>query len=67
MWQLGTRRNTVRHDFSDRWLVQWALDGEDDDTWEPFEVLKDVETFHTHCAAHGMSTLFSQTTQHSPA
>jgi hypothetical protein len=55
-------KSILRHDFSDpdnkRWLVQWALDGDEDETWEPFEVLKDVEAFHTYCAANGMSTLF---------
>ena len=68
--QCGPARNTkeyvvksiLRHDFSDphnkRWLVQWALDGDEDETREPFEVLKDVEAFHTNCAANGMSALF---------
>ena len=55
-------KRILRHDFSDpenkRWLVQWALDGDEDETWEPFEVLKDVEAFHTYCAANGMSALF---------
>ena len=55
-------KSILRHDFSDpnnkRWLVQWALDGDEDETWETFEVLKDVEAFHTYCAANGMSTLF---------
>ena len=52
-------KRILRHDFSDpankRWLVQCALDGDEDETWESFEVLKDVEAFHTYCAAHGMS------------
>ena len=39
-------------------VSQWALDGDEGETWEPFEVMKDVEVFHTYCAAHGMSTLF---------
>jgi len=55
-------KSIVRHDFSDpenkRWLVLWALDEDKEEIWEPFEVLKDVETFHTYCAVHGMSTLF---------
>ena len=55
-------KSILRHNFSDpenkRWLVQWALDGDEDETWEPVEVLKDVEAFHTYCAAHGMSALF---------
>jgi len=41
-----------------RWLVQWAINGNENDISEPFEVLKDVEAFHTYCAANGMSTLF---------
>ena len=57
-------KRILRHDFSDpankRWLVQWALDGDENETWEPFEVLKDVEAFHTYCTAHGMSTLFPE-------
>ena len=59
-------KSIVRHDFSDpdnkRWLVQWSLDGEEDETWEPFEVLKDVEAIHTYCAAHSMSTLYPKNT-----
>ena len=39
-------------------LVQLALDGDEDETWEPFEVLKDIAAFHTYCAANGTSTLF---------
>ena len=46
-------KSIVCHDFSDpynkRWLVQWVLDGDEDENWEPFEVLKDVEAFHTYC------------------
>jgi len=38
------------------WLVQWQLMRIR--TWEPFEVLKDVEAFHHYCAANGSSTLF---------
>ena len=55
-------KSILRHDFADpenkRWLVYWALDGDEDETWEPFEVLNDVELFQTYCATHGMSTLF---------
>ena len=55
-------KSILRNNFSDpdnkRWLVRWALDGDEDETWEPFEVLKDVEAFHTYCAANGMSSQF---------
>ena len=37
------------HDFTDTnnklWLVRWQLDGDEDETWEQIEVLKDVEAF----------------------
>ena len=36
------------------WLVQWQLDDDEDETWEPFEVLEDVEVFHHYCAANGL-------------
>ena len=55
-------KRILKHDFTDPnkklWLVQWQLDGDEDETWEPFEVLKDVEAFHHYCAANGLSTLF---------
>jgi len=55
-------KSILHQDFSDpdnkRWFFQWALDGDENEIWEPFEVLKDIEAFHTYCAANGMSTLF---------
>jgi hypothetical protein len=55
-------KRILKHDFTDPnnklLLVQWQLDGDEDETWEPFEVLKDVEAFHHYCAANGLSTLF---------
>ena len=55
-------KRILKHVFTDSnkklWLVQWQLDGDEDETWEPFEVLKDVEAFHHYCAANGLSTLF---------
>ena len=52
-------KRILKHDFTDPnkklWLVQWQLDGDEDETWEPFE---DVEAFHHYCAANGLSTLF---------
>ena len=51
MWR-DTKEHVVKsilhHDFSDldnkRWFVQWGFDC-DEETWEPFEFLKDVERF----------------------
>jgi len=52
MWRHGTLRNMLSKVscasiFFDpdnkRWLVQWALDANEDDTWEPFEILKDAD------------------------
>ena len=55
-------KRILKHDFTDPtnklWLVQWQLDGDKDETWEPFEVLNDVEAFHHYCAANGLGTLF---------
>jgi hypothetical protein len=43
-------KQILKHDFTDPnnklWLVQWQLGGDEDETWEPFDVLKDVEAFH---------------------
>jgi hypothetical protein len=51
-------KKILRHDFSDpankRWLVLWAVDETEEETWEPLEVLKDVEAFHHYCASHGL-------------
>jgi hypothetical protein len=62
-------KRILKHDFTDPhkklWLVQWQLDGDEDETWEPFEVLKDVESFHHYCAANGLSTLFPKQHLHS--
>ena len=59
-------KRILKHDFTDPnkklWLVQWQLDGDKVETWEPFEVLKDVQAFHHYCTANGLSTLFP--TQH---
>jgi hypothetical protein len=48
----------VTHDFEDPnhklWRVRWAGYDMDEDTWEPFEHLKDVEAFHQYCIQHKM-------------
>ena len=31
------------------WRVRWDGYGEEEDTWEAFETLRDVEKFHTYC------------------
>jgi hypothetical protein len=49
----------VTHDFSDpnnhKWRVRWAGYDPEEDTWEPFEHLKDVEAFHQYCIQHALS------------
>ena len=53
------RNRILKHDFTDPnkkfWLVQWQLDsgGDEDETWEPVEVFKDVEAFHHYCTENG--------------
>ena len=55
-------KQIFKHEFTDPnnklWLVQWQLDGDEDETWERFEVLKDFAVFHHNYAANGLSTLF---------
>jgi hypothetical protein len=52
-------KKILRHDFSDpdnkRWLVLWAVDDHEEETWEPLEVLKDVEAFHHYCSSRGLN------------
>jgi transposase InsO family protein len=49
----------VTHDFSDPqsklWRVRWAGFDPDDDTWEPYDHLKDVEAFHQYCIQHELT------------
>jgi len=35
-----------------RWLVRWNGYLPDDDTWEPYEHLKDVDKFQDYCRRH---------------
>jgi hypothetical protein len=45
----------VEHKLTDTghlWRVRWADYSDADDTWEPFEHLKDVDAFHVYCKTH---------------
>ena len=66
-------KRILKHDFTDPnnklWLGQWQLGGDKDETWEPFEVLKNAEAFHHYCIENGLSTLIQPTLfpkQHPP-
>jgi hypothetical protein len=45
----------VEHKLTDTghlWRVRWADYSDADDTWEPFENLKDVDAFQVYCKTH---------------
>jgi len=52
-------KRILKHDPNKKhWLVQWQLDGDEEEKWETFEVLKDVQAFHHNYVENGLSTLF---------
>jgi hypothetical protein len=60
-------KKILAHDFSDptnkKWRVLWVLDEDnEEETWEPLEVLKHVEAFNHYCATHRLN-VFQPTKQ----
>jgi transposase InsO family protein len=43
------------------WRVRWADYSETDDTWEPFDTLKDVDAFHVYCKTHQLRQYIPKT------